>query len=66
MLHEDNRNKIRVEKPVLQMASNGECHYQFDVGSWIVFDTLGEASEFIRNRLQVDETEKVRKGNGGL
>lgn len=42
------------------MASNGEYHYQFDVGSWIVFDTLGEAKVFIRDRLQVDEPGKAQ------
>ena len=65
MLHEDNRNRVRVEKPVLQLTSSGECHYRFDIGSWMVFDTLGEASEFMRDRLQVDGPEKVRKKNGG-
>ena len=65
MLHQDNRNRIRVEKPILQLTSSGECRYQFDIGSWIVFDTLSEASEFIRGRLQVEESIKDQKINGG-
>lgn len=55
MLHEDSRNKIRVAKPSLQLTSSGECHYQFDIGSWIVFDNLAEAAEFIQNRLHIVE-----------
>jgi hypothetical protein len=65
MLHEDKRYRIRVEKPVLQLTSSGECHYQFDIGSWLVFDTLGEASEFLRERLEVMNSAENRKENGG-
>jgi hypothetical protein len=65
MLHEDSRNKVRVAKPFLQLTSSGKCHYQFDIGSWIVFDTLGEASEFIQNRLRVVEPEGMEGQNGG-
>ncbi len=65
MLHEDSRNKLRVAKPFLQLTSSGKCHYQFDIGSWIVFDTLDEASEFIQNRLRVIEHEGMKGQNGG-
>jgi hypothetical protein len=65
MLHEDNRYRIRVEKPILLLTSNGECHYQFDIGSWLVFDTLGEASEFLRERLEIMNSAENRKENGG-
>jgi len=64
MLHEDSRNKVRVAKPFLQLTSNGKCHYQFDIGSWIVFDTLDEASEFIQNRLRIVEPDKIEEQNG--
>ena len=65
MLHDDSRNRIRVEKPMLQLTSSGDCHYQFDIGSWIVFDTPGEASEFLQERLQVVDSVKSGRKNGG-
>jgi hypothetical protein len=65
MLHEDSRNRVRVAKPFLQLTSNGKCHYQFDIGSWIVFDSLEEASEFIQNRLLILEPDKIEEPNGG-
>jgi hypothetical protein len=64
MLHKDSRNKIRVDKPFLQLTTSGECHYQFDTGSWIIFDTLSEASDFIQNRLHVVAPDEIQKGNG--
>ena len=64
MLHKDSRNRIRVDKPFLQLTTSGECHYQFDIGSWIIFDTPGEASDFIRDRLHVVESDKIEKENG--
>lgn len=65
MLHEDSRNKVRVAKPFLQLTSSGKCHYQFDIGSWIVFDSLEEASEFIQHRLRVVEPVEMEGQNGG-
>ena len=66
MLHEDRINKIRAEQPNLQLTEEGEYHYQFDTGSWIVFNTLGEASEFIRDRLRYHEgLIDAKKENGG-
>ena len=56
MLHKDSRSKIRVGKPFLQLTTSGKCHYQFGTESWIVFDTLSEAIEFIQDRLNVEET----------
>ena len=66
MLHEDRNNKIRVGQPTFQLTEEGEYHYQFDTGSWIVFSTLGEASEFIRDQLRYDEgLIDAKKENGG-
>ena len=65
MLHENSRNKIRVGKPILQLTTSGECHYQFDTGCWIVFDSIDEASEFIQSRLRVEESGETKKKNGG-
>jgi hypothetical protein len=64
MLHKDSRNKIRVDKPFLQLTTSGECHYQFAIGSWIIFDTPGEASDFIRDRLRVVEPDEIEEANG--
>ena len=64
MLHKDSRNKIRVDKPFLQLTTSGECYYQFDIGSWIIFDTPGEASDFIQNRLRVVEPDEIEEENG--
>lgn len=59
MLHKDSRSKIRVDKPFLQLTTSGKCLYQFGTGSWIVFDTLSEAADFIQDRLNV-------VGTGGI
>ena len=65
MLHEDSRNKVRVAKPFLQLTSSGQCHYQFDTGSWMIFDSLAEASEFIQHRLRIVEDEQTEEQING-
>ena len=65
MLHEDSRNKIRVGKPFLQLTTSGECRYQFDFGSWIVFDNIAEASKFMQSRLRLVEPDGIGEKNDG-
>ena len=64
MLNPERRIWIRVDKPSLQLTTSGECHYQFAIGSWIIFDTPGEASDFIRDRLRVVEPDEIEEENG--